>query len=252
MPNSKHKKSSQDEFGREEISVRSQGSSLAEFTRRDLPSDTQVEEFEEYIEEEARDGDIEESLSEIYQDDNGDIVDVRKLERLKRHGLIFRFFTMIVFLAAIGFGGYYAYDRFFVQAGADPMRVEFGIESPDNVLSGEEFFLDLKYHNRSTVGVKQVEIVAKYPDNFTFISSDPEPVEGKNNYWQLGELGAGHQDRIRVKGKMFGPQGETGIVLASMTYMPDNFSSSFSKESSRTTLINGIGMDFEFDRVSSA
>jgi len=236
----------------EDVRINSAESSLAEFTRRDLPSDKQVEEFEDYIEDEAKDEDIEESLSEIYQDDNGDMVDVRKLERIKRHSWIFRTLFFLVLVAMIGLGGYYAYERFYVQAGSDPMQVNFEVKSRSGVVAGEEFFVDLKYHNTTNIAVNQAEVAAKYPDNFIFLESEPAPVEGKNNIWQLGALGPGHQDRIRIKGKMLGSQGDTGVVLASLDYVPENFSSSFSKESSMTTVINDTGVNFNFDRVSSA
>lgn len=254
MSEEKRSKNNKKEQGGSEdaVRVRSEQSSLAEFTRRNLPSDKQVEEFEDYIDEEVKDEDIEESLSEIYQDDNGDMVDVRRLERIKRHGFIFRVFSLILIFAALGLAGYYAYDRFYVQAGSDPMDVNFQVDSPSGVVAGEEFFVDLKYHNTTNIAVNQAEIAAKYPDNFIFISSDPEPVEGKKNVWQLGTLGPGHQEQVRIKGVMVGPQGDTGIILGNMSYVPENFSSSFSKESSITTIINDIGIDFKFDRVSSA
>ena len=51
---------------------------------------------------------------------------------------------------------------------------------------------------------------------------------------------------------MIGPKDDTGIVLADMSYVPENFSSEFKKEASLTTTIKNIGLDVDFDYIGSA
>ena len=83
------------------ITINLKKSSLAEFTKRPVPNEREVENFEKIIEDqeteinppldEELDEEIEESLNEIYQDDNGDMVDVKKMDIKKRHGFFYWF-----------------------------------------------------------------------------------------------------------------------------------------------------------------
>ena len=68
------------------IKINNDTSSVAEFTKRPIPTEEEVEEFEEKIGEvtyddmmddegQEKEEEMEESLNEIYQDDNGDMVD---------------------------------------------------------------------------------------------------------------------------------------------------------------------------------
>jgi len=68
-----------------EIKIKSGKSSLSEFVEKKLASDEEVQAFDDYLESEARDEAIEESLTEIYQDDNGQRVNVKKLD-VKKSG----------------------------------------------------------------------------------------------------------------------------------------------------------------------
>ncbi len=73
-------------------------SSLSEFIKRPLPSDDEVEKFDEMLEEEIKETapfandsenkveEIEESLSEIYQDDKGGKINVQELDIKKKRG----------------------------------------------------------------------------------------------------------------------------------------------------------------------
>ena len=80
-----------DDYGYEEIKIKEGESSLTEFIKKPIPTDKEIEEFEEYIEEEAKEEEIEDSLNEIYHDDKGKAVDVKKLDIKKRRGFLFWF-----------------------------------------------------------------------------------------------------------------------------------------------------------------
>src|SRR3989339_573131 len=80
----------------EDIKIENRGSSLAEFTKRPVPTNEELEEFEDFVEEETREGEIEDGLNEIYQDDNGKMVDVKKMYVKKRHGVLVLFFIFCI------------------------------------------------------------------------------------------------------------------------------------------------------------
>jgi len=236
--------------GEQKIKVNHEDSSLVQFTKRALPNEKQLESFEEYVEEEAKEEEIDESLNEIYQDDKGRMVDVKRLDRRKKHGFLFWFLAMVFVFSFLAGGGYFAY-YYYLQFNSDITAVDFKIESKNEVLTSEEFVYTLTYKNNSNIDAKNGRIEAIYPANFIFIDSTPAPTE-KNSIWLLGEMGAQAGGEIKVKGKIIAPAETINVILANLTYMPVNFSSEFKKEASQTTYVKNTGVNFDFDYFSSS
>lgn len=236
--------------GGEEVKIKVQDkSSLAEFTRRPLPTDKELDNFEEFVEEEAKEEEIKESLSEIYQDDKGELVDVKKLEIKKKRGFFYWLFASIASLAIFGGTVYAAY--FYMQGGTDPTNFSFNIEGKDNVLAGEEFIYAVNYKNSSNSDVNGAKIKIIYPDNFVFTESYP-PASESNDVWTIGKLLPKQSGKIEIKGKIIGPEGSSNAILGNINYSPANFSSEFKKEASFSTITGDTGLDLIFNTPTSA
>lgn len=243
------------------ITINLKKSSLAEFTKRPVPNEKEVENFEKIIEQEESeinppldeelDEEIEESLNEIYQDDNGDMVDVKKMDIKKRHGFFYWFFVIIILFTGFGASGYYAYDNYFLQKSGNGATVEFNLTGKTDVVAGEEYFYTISYKNTGNIGINDVQIRVNYPDNFKILDINPESVKDNSSLWQFNNLAAHSTNEIKIKGIMIGPKNKTGILQATMSYMPDNFSSEFKKEATLATNISDVGLEFDFDYVSS-
>ncbi|MDP3043601.1 MAG: hypothetical protein Q8N21_04310 [bacterium] len=243
----------------EEIKINKQEQSgLAEFINRPVATDKELEDFEEFVssavetpteEEEAREEEVEESLSEIYQDGNGGMIDVKKMDIKKKRGFFFWFFTAIFISAVLAGAGYAAY--YYLQKGSDPTNIAFSIEGKKEARAGEEFFYAVNYKNPADSGVNNVKIKIMYPDNFIFIDSSPI-ANGENGVWQIDSLPARSSGQIKIKGKIIGPAEAASVILAAMAYTPANFSSEFKKEASFTTTVKDIGINLDFDYNSSA
>lgn len=240
--NEKHKK-------KDEISIKEKRSSLSEFIKRPLPTDEEVSEFEELMEEEAREEEIEESLSEIYQDENGEIVDVSKMNIKKKRGFFFwlsaLFFSIIFFSSAI-YGVYY----YFFSASGSAM-VEFSIEGQEKIMAGEEFFYKINYRNPGRVNLKNIRIEVDFPENFVLLDSLPAPDE-KNNIWHIDSIVSMTNSSIKIKGKIIDKPNSPARIFANMTYVPENFSSEFRTEASFAGFMESIGIDSDFYHPSTA
>jgi len=263
----KNKKLEENEVDNDGITINLKESSVAEFTKRPLPTDKEAEKFEEYIHSEASRGEqsdfdsesedynkeeIEESLSEIYQDDDGGIVDVKKLTILKKHGFFFWFFIMFTLFVSLASVGYFVYSYLYLRSGADVTAAVLEIEGETEVIAGEEFFYTISFKNQSSIPFRNARLELKFPENFIFLDSFPPASEDNTSLWELGNIGARSVNIVKIKGMMLGSEDETGIVLANLTYTPENFSSEFKKEYSLTTMIKDIGLDFDFDYIASA
>ncbi len=265
MFNKKNKKQSEEIVdNNDEVVINLRESSLNEFTQTNLPNEEEVEKFEEILddvagvktvandgyfnqESEVAEAEIEESLNEIYQDDNGQMVDVKKIKVLKKRGFFFWFFMFIFIFGGFGGGGYYVYDKFILNQGLNAVQVNFVIESVSEVTVGEEFFYVLNYTNPSnTINLKNVSIEVVYPDSFIFIDSFPVAGE-KNTHWNIGDMTVGASGKIKIKGTMLGEEGKSGVLTAKISYTPENFSSEFKKDASAMVRIKDVGVNFDFD-----
>lgn len=227
----------------EEIKFKNKKSSLAEFVQRKLPNDKEVAKFEEILKDEAREEEIEEGLSEIYQDDDGNIVDVKKLDIKKKRGIIFFLFSFVFLCFAIGGIGYGIY--YYLNSGIQNLDVELQINCKEKLIAGEEVFFDINYKNYNNVVLNQLRIEVDYPDNFIFIESDPAPSQN-NSIWLPEDLTAKNFGNIRIKGKIIAEKGNNGIFQVKMNYVPANFSSPFSESASCSSLIEDLGYEFDF------
>ena len=245
-----------------DIKIKVEKSSIAEFTKREVPTAKEVKEFEDMVEEssaerlledhedDVSDEEIEESLNEIYQDSGGETVNVRRLDIKKKHGLIFWFLSILIIGGSLFGSGYAAY-YFYQKGGADATAVTFTISGETEVRLGEEFFYTLEFNNESNVNIGKSVIKATYPDNFVFLDSFPAS-DDADSLWRIDAIPAKSVDKITIKGMMIGPLDDAGIILAQLSYLPENFSSEFKKEASLTTTINDLGLEIDFDYIKSA
>ena len=234
-----------------EIKIKHGSSSLSAFVQKPIASDEEVEAFEEYAENEAKEEAIKDSLTKIYQDDQGNSVDVKKMIIKPKRGWLFNLFTFLIVLFVFGGAIYGAYNYIYLKIINSKSTVVLEFNASKEVAAGEEFYYDLNYKNEDNVGLTKIEIKATYPDNFIFLSSDPEPSQN-NNLWEIAGLDAHRSNAIRIKGKLAGPTDSSNIILADMLYTPQNFSSEFKKSTSFEIKINDIGLDFSFNNSSSA
>jgi len=123
--------------------------------------------------------------------------------------------------------------------------MEFFIDANDRATAGEEFFYIINYKNLSNVNLKNITIEVSYPENFVFLDSSV-PYQDKNSLWRVDDVLPGRREEIKIKGKIINLLDSSNVLTGRITYVPENFSSEFEKEASHTTVIKGIGLDFDF------
>lgn len=223
-----------------DVKIKNADSSVAEFVKHSLPSEEDAERFDEFVEVEAHEEGINESLSEIYQDDNGKMVNVKKLEIKKGRGFFFWFFSLIFFIA-ISAGAVYGIYYLYLSKISGNGAVEFTINGKNEVMAGEEFAYTVKYKNLSNSSLTDIELKLVYPDNFIFIESEPKSDLGKD-LWRFSDISAHSEGEIKIKGRIIADKGRSNIILGSMNYKQANFSSEFKKENSFETIISDTGI----------
>ncbi|MFW5888128.1 MAG: hypothetical protein ACOCVY_00225 [Patescibacteria group bacterium] len=257
--NNKKTKKSEEKVGKKT----EKRSSIAEFVKRPLPTDNEMKRFEDYLtdqmerdnqkgggfaDKEEREGDINDSLTEIYKDSKGNPVDVDKLEIKKGRGIIFWFFSLLFFvLFCLGAGMYGYYYMFNTGSGLE--EVDIKIEAEESVLANEVFTYNIICENRSRVPLKDARLDINYPDNFILLNSSKEPDEGDNS-WSFDNIPAGEDKKISIEGKIIDKKNSSNVLLATMNYIPENFSSEFKKEDSSNLKIKETGINIAVEHPS--
>lgn len=247
-----------------EITINLKDSSLAEFTKRPLPTEKQVADFNDYAKNVVSgegldfdseingvsDEEIEDSLEEIYQDDKGNRVDVMKMQILKKHGIVFWLFSFFLFIGLIAVLSYKGYS-YYLHMGTDEAAVEFSIETVSEVIAGQEFTYTIHYKNNGKVDILIPRIETSFPENFVLISSEPKSDTEAKGLWDLPTLPAESARDIKIRGMIIGKKDLTAVFFSKISYTPQNFSSEFTKESSASLIVKGVGFDISVDYVKS-
>ncbi len=221
---------------------------FVEFKKRPLPSEREVREFDEYISNEIKEEDLNNSLSEIYQDEKGQSVDVDKIE-IKKRGFFSWLLTTSLFLFIVAGSIFLLYNYIYLPSLTDSTAIELSLKGDEEIFVGEEFTYEITYKNNSNVALENVEISVKYPENFIVLDATP----GSDNFrkWYFENLDSNFSGKINIRGKIIAPLSYTGIMLADIRYTPANFSSEFKKESSFVSAIVDTGINFNIDYITS-
>ncbi len=229
-------------------------SSLSEFIERPIASDNEVEKFEAKLNASLKQGEAvpdNDELLEIYEDSQGNIIDVKKIT-IKRgrgfFGLFLKIIFLLAFFGALIYGAYLAYDKF---RSSRTNILDLVANMPTEIKSGDEILYTLDYKNLTSVALKNIKIEVAYPENFIFIDSLPSPIQNKNT-WEISNLDSKGSGSIKIKGRIINSDGRDNLFLAKANYYMENFSTEFKKEVATVTKIKGLGFNVDFNYASTA
>lgn len=85
------------------------------------------------------------------------------------------------------------------------------VDSFKQVNSNQELDLDVSVISNSKEVVKNLLMQSMYPFGFTFISSDPAPLQNDHATWAIGDLPPNGKRIIHIKGKIQGEDGDSRV-----------------------------------------
>jgi len=105
--------------------------------------------------------------------------------------------------------------------------IVFEIEYNEEVVSGIEEMITVKYGNFSRVDLENVSVSFHLP-NSLLMTEEEKTVAIKT--WDIGTIAKGESDEIEIPAQIFGAEGSIHLITADMQYKPANFNSIFSKK----------------------
>jgi hypothetical protein len=115
-------------------------------------------------------------------------------------------------------------------------RVDLSIEIPDNIASGEEIDLVVKYNNNNRVSLSEAHLIVNYPPG-TFSSDGEERYQDSK---AVGFIDKKTQGEETFKVRLLGEKGSTKNITAKLDYKPQNINSKFESNTSSKIEINSI------------
>jgi len=103
----------------------------------------------------------------------------------------------------------------------------FEIEYSEEVTSGLEEMITIKYGNFSRVDLNDVVVSFHRPDSMIMMEED-KMVSIQN--WKIDTIAKGESDKIEIPVQIFGAEGSAHLIEAEIQYRPVNFNSIFSKK----------------------
>lgn len=223
--------------------------------------------FSELLEERERDNGIDESVKEIYEEEDGTIansvnnkknnmakLEYREMEPWKK--IAITFLVLLFVLAGASWAGFLIFN---LGSRINPKDVKLEISGPTEVIAGKEVVYEIKYKNLGRVNLKDVEIRLDYSDNFIVLDTAPTRTETTDeksasaNYalWGLEQVETKRSSRIEIKAKIIDKVDTEQKISLSINYRPENFSSTFNQEDEMTIKVKDTGINLTVEAPST-
>ena len=99
-----------------------------------------------------------------------------------------------------------------------PLILDFDL--PERLVNGQSFNFSLQYLNQAEVSFDNLRVQIDYPAGFVFQSAEPQPIE-EDRIWFLGDLMAGQEGKIFIRGNIQGEEGEVKTFNAQLGVFKD-------------------------------
>lgn len=216
--------------------------------------------------EKKQGGSIEKELKSIYQNNQGkmpemDKLDVKKNSILKK--ILYVFIPLLVVISILAWAGFLYFQP---NPNFTGEKVLLEIKAPFNVTSGEQITAEIKITNKEQTAIMNNYITVRMPLGFIVSSSSHTPIldpeqetpdedEETPEYtnirtWKIEDILPYQSETITLEGTLVGTKDSSQTMTATLNYMPSNFSSEFQETASFTTEIGDTYIDIESDAPS--
>ena len=130
-------------------------------------------------------------------------------------------------------------------------KIVLNIESPAGVSDDGQIEYSLSFKNTESYKMKNIELSARFPAEFSYVSSDTETYLVNDEYakWKINDLNPGEEKKVTFKGTLFGAIGVDSILSASIDYNFESISSTFSSNNSFKITIGKSIFDIVVERA---
>ena len=181
--------------------------------------------------------DIDTCLTNIYQDHEGRIPNMKEIS-IKKSSPFVRIlsfvFGLVVVCALLAWAGF----LYFPGQTANENGLVFDIRGSRDVAVGVTTTYTLSYANTSDAHIKNATLSVHYPEGFVFITSSVPSNNSGHTEWKINSLKSSSEGSLIITGKYYGQYNEQKTWRTFFNYTPDNFNSELQKITTLTAVIN--------------
>jgi hypothetical protein len=181
---------------------------------------------------------ISKQLTQIYQDEQGHLPDMKRIKIKKKRSAFKTFLGILLFggiLAAMAWIGLFFLPN---NKKFSENKVDLHISGPTSIIAGTTTTYKIIYENNQATPLKIATLNVQYPESFVFVSSDLDAKNAGHTEWQLGEIGAGKKKEINITGITYGSINQKQSWRVFLTYQPENFGSELQKSTILDTVVD--------------
>ncbi len=164
---------------------------------------------------------VEDRLSNIYRDDQGDLPDFNQFEH-RRSFWWLRTTVWVVLIACVvsvcAWVGFVLWRPWRLDG---PPAIALRIEAPKEISPGKEEEINIYWENKELQPVREAEIRVFLPTDFVLRQAVPVPTSASSTLWSLGLLPPAQKGIIQLRGIFYGSADRTASIQALATYRPD-------------------------------
>ncbi len=184
--------------------------------------------------------DIQRDLSQVYADDDGQIPDLTKLDKMQRplwQTILYTITITLTILFIVAAGGFLVFSNLNDQTFTNE-KVNFKIDAPLTVISGQEQTYKIIITNKERVNLYNLEVELIYPEGFEYISGEIESTGDKKNIWNISVLRIGETREIEFKARILLPVNSETSLSGTLTFKPENLNADFKQRAFLDLFVN--------------
>lgn len=161
---------------------------------------------------------VEEQLSNIYRDDQGDLPDFNQFDR-KRSFWWLRTTVWIVIVTSLvsvcAWAGFMVWRPWRTDG---PPAIALRIEAPGEISPGKEEEIRIYWENTDLRPVRETDLRIFLPTDFVLQKATPVPTSASSTLWSLGLLPPQQKGMITLRGVFYGATDRQATIQALATY----------------------------------
>lgn len=173
------------------------------------------------VEEELDVESVENRLSSIYRDDQGDLPDFNQFDH-RRSFWWLRTTVWVVLIACVvsvcAWIGFMFWRPWRLDG---PPAIALTIDAPETISPGKEEEINIHWKNTELHPIREAEIRVFLPTDFVLQRAEPSPTSGSSTLWSLGLLPPTQTGVISLRGIFYGSADRAATIQALATYRPD-------------------------------
>jgi hypothetical protein len=170
---------------------------------------------------------IDVGLASIYQNENGGLPDMKKIDIKKRHPFLGFIITVLSIGSLLAFAAWIGFFVLPSSGNFSENQVTLAVEGPAKVLLGATTTYKISYANNQTTAIDNATLSIWYPAGFIFVTSSIPMNNGAHNEASLGSVPNNTEKTITITGLTYGALNQAGSLRLSLKYLPKNTASSF-------------------------